>query len=278
MSFKAVAWTLLAAIALAAILLLNYWASYQPLSTLAYSGIVLALCGLANLVLPFRFLGIRKRAVGALILAGGVGLAIAALLWPAPMIRVAQHRTVLDDIMPEYQFFERHSARVHARPEQAMQAVRQSTFGDMKSLVTLLKIRGAALRTPFHDTGDFSQDKLVLDAFSASGYLSGGNEHEIVMFVVGNVRAIRRPEVRTLQEFADYREQGAAKMAFDFNVEEAGEGWSTISTETRMVVQDDFSRGPAVYWRLIVPGSGLLRLQWLEGIKKRAESMPNPRP
>ena len=277
MSMKAVAWTLLAAIALAAILLLNYWASYQPLSTLAYSGIVLALCGLANLAFPFRFLGIRKRAVAALILAGGVGLAIAALLWPAPMIRVAQHRTVLDDIMPEYQFFERHSARVHARPEQAMQAVRQSTFGDMKSLVTLLKIRGAALRTPSHDTGDFSQDKLVLDAFSASGYVSGGSEHEIVMFGVGNVRAIRRPEVRTLQEFADYREQGAAKMAFDFNVEEAGEGWSTISTETRMVVQDDFSRGPAVYWRLIVPGSGLLRRQWLDGIKKRAESMPNPR-
>ena len=146
----------------------------------------------------------------------------------------------------------------------------------MKSLVTLLKIRGAALR--IDDTGGFLQDKRVLDAFSASGYLFGGSEHEIVMFGVGNVRAIRRLEVRTLQEFADYREQGAAKMAFDFNVEEAGEGWSTISTETRMVVQDDFSRGPAVYWRLIVPGSGLLRLQWLEGIKKRAESMPNPRP
>ena len=37
------------------------------------------------------------------------------------MIHVAQHRTVLDDIMPEYQFFERHSARIHARPEQVMQ-------------------------------------------------------------------------------------------------------------------------------------------------------------
>jgi hypothetical protein len=271
MSSKAVAWTLLAAIALAAILLLNYWASFQPLSTLAYSGIVLALGGLANLVLPFRFLGIRKRAVGAVILAGGVGLAITALLWPAPMIRVAQHRTALDDVMPEYQFSERHSARVHAPPEQALQAVRQATFGDMKSLITLLKIRGAVLRAPYQDTGDFSQDRLVLEAFSASGYLSGGSEHEIVMFGVGNVRPIRRPEVRTVQEFADYREQGAAKMAFNFHVEEAGAGWSTISTETRMVVQDDFSRGPAVYWRLIVPGSGLLRRQWLEGIKKRAE-------
>jgi len=276
MSMKTVWWTLLTAMALAAILLLNYWASYQPLSTLAYSGIVLALCGQANLVLPFRFLGVRKRAVGALILAGGVGLAIVALHWPAPMIRVAQHRTVLDDSMPEYQFFERHSARIHARPELVMQAIRQSTFGDMKSLATLLKIRGAALR--IHDTGGLLPDKRILDAFSASGYLSGGSEHEIVMFGGWNVRANRRLEVHTVQEFADYREQGAVKMAYDFNVEDAGGGWSTLTAETRVAALDDLTRrGMGRYWRLIVPGSGLLRLQWLEGIKKRAEGMPDLR-
>jgi hypothetical protein len=276
MSIKAVWWTLLTAVALATVLLFNYWASFQPLSTLVYSGIVLAVCGLANLALPFRFLGIRKRAVGALVFAGGAMLALTALLWPAPTIRVAQPRTLLDDVMPEYQFFEKHSARVHARPEQVMQAVRQSTFGDMKSLVTLLKIRAAALR--IHDTGVFLQDKRVLDAFSASGYLSGGSGHEIAMCGVWNVRANRRPEVHTLQEFADYREQGAVKMAFDFNVEEAGEGWSTISTVTRVLALDDSTRrGMGRYWRLIVPGSGLLRRQWLDGIKRRAESMPNPK-
>ena len=177
--------------------------------------------------------------------------------------------------MPEYQFFERHTARIHAGPEQVMQAVRQSTFGDMKSLVTLLKIRGAVLR--IHDTGDFLQDKRVLDAFSASGYVSGGSDHEIVMCGGANMRAKRSVAVRTLQEFADYRQQGAVKMAFDFNVENAGGGWSTISTETRVLALDDSTRrGMGRYWRLIVPGSGLLRLQWLEGIKKRAESMPNP--
>ncbi len=276
MSFKAVSWTLLAAIALAAVLQFNYWASYQPLSALAYFGIVLALCGLANLAIPFRFLGIRKRAIGALVLVGGVVLALTALHWPAPTIRVAQPRTRLDDIMPEYQFSERHSERIRAKPEQVMQAIRQSTFGDMKSLVTLLKIRGAALH--IHDTGDFLQDKRVLDAFSASGYLFGGSEHEIVMAGGANVRAKRPLEVRTLQEFADYREQGAVKMAFDFNVEDAGGGWSIISTETRVLALDDSTRrGMGRYWRLIVPGSGLLRLQWLEGIKRRAESMPNPR-
>ncbi len=282
MPMKTVWWILLGAMALAAILLLNYWASYQPLSTLAYSGIVLSLCGLANVALPFRFLGIRKRAVGALILAGGVGLALTALLWPAPIIRVAQHRTVLDDAMPEYQFSEQHSARIHARPEQVMQAIRQLTVGDMKSLVTLLKIRGAALR--LHDTGDFVrhvrslQDTRLLDTFSQSGYVFGGSEHEIVICGGANMRAKRPLEVRTVQEFADYREQRAVKMAFDFNVEDAGGGWSTVTAETRVVATDDSTRrGMGRYWRLIVPGSGLLRLQWLEGIKKRAESMPNPR-
>jgi hypothetical protein len=276
MSTKAVWWTLLIAMALATVLLFNYWASFQPLSTLAYSGIVLALVGLANLALPFRFLGIRKRSVGVLIFAGGAGLALAALFWPASMIRVAQPRTRLDEIMPEYQFSERHSLRIHARPEQVMQAVRESTWGDLKSLGTLLKIRGVATRTPFHDNGYFSPDKRVLDAFSASGYIFGGSDHEIVMAGPVNMRLMRRPDVHTLQEFADYREQGWIKTAFDFNVEDAGGGWSIIIAETRMAAQEDLSRGPAVYWRLMVPGSGLLRREWLAGIKRRAESAPNP--
>jgi hypothetical protein len=272
MSVKTLSWILLAAITLGAVLLLNYWASYQLLSTLAYTGIVAALLGLANLAFPFRFLGVRKRAVGALILAGGVGLAIAALLWPAPIIRVAQHRTLLDDIMPEYQFSERHSARIHAKPEQVMQAIRQSTFGDMKSLATLLKIRAAALR--IHDNpGVFLQDKRILDSFLASGYIAGGSEHEIAMFGGANVRAKRGLEVHTVQEFADYREPGGVKIAYDFKVEHAGGGWSTISAETRVVALDALTRrGMGRYWRLIVPGSGLLRLQWLDGIKRRAES------
>jgi len=277
MSLKTVWWTLLTAVSLAAIRLLNYWASYQPLSTLVYSGIVLALGGLANLVLPFRFLGIRKRVVGAVVLAGGVGLAATALLWPAPMFRVAPRGTVLDVTMPEFQFSERHFTRIHARPDQVMQAVRQSTFGDMKSLVTLLKIRGAVLRAPFPGIGDL-QNKRILEAFAASGYLPGDSEHEIGMFGVVNAREKRRPEVHNLREFTDYREPGGVKTAFYFNVEDAGGGWSTLCTETRMVALDDATRrGVGRYWRLIVPGSGLLRIQWLEGIKKRAEGMPDLR-
>ena len=51
--------------------------------------------------------------------------------------------------MPEYQFSERHSVRIHAKPEQVLQATREATWGDMKSLMTLLKIRGWCCASPF---------------------------------------------------------------------------------------------------------------------------------
>ena len=97
------------------------------------------------------------------------------------------------------------------------------------------------------------------------------------MFGFGNPS--HRPNVRTLQEYADYREPGAVKMAFNFEVEDSGGGWSTVSSETRVLALDDSSRrGMGCYWRLIVPGSGLLRRQWLDGIKKRAESASDLQP
>lgn len=274
MSRKAVWWTAVTASAVGAVLLLNYWASYQPLSTLAYAGIVLAFCGLANLAVPFRFLGIRKRAAGALVFAFGVVLALAALLWPAPTIRVAQHRTLLDDIMPEYQFSERHSQRIHARPGQVMLAIRQTTLGDLKSYATLMRIRGAALRRPYRDRGN-SQHERVLDALSAGFISLAASDHEIVMGAIGKARS-PRPDVRDLPEFAAYQQEGV-KLAFNLYVEDAGDGWSTVCTETRVVALDEYSRRiMSRYWRLIVPGSGLLRRQWLNGIKKRAESAATP--
>ena len=271
MSFKAVSWAVIAAIAITLVLILNYWASYQPLSTLAYSGILLTLCGLANLATPFRFLGIHKRSVGAFLLAGGLGLALAALLWPASMIRVAQHKTCLDDVMPEYQFSERHSQRIHARPEQVTQAIRQATMADLKSYVTLMRIRAAAFRRTY-DPGNI-QNERVLDVLS-TGFISlGDTGQEIVMGGVGNARSTPRPQVKNLQDFAAY--QQGVKLAFNLNVEDAGNGWSTLTTETRVLALDDLNRRAMTrYWRLIVPGSGLIRRQWLEAIKRRAESAP----
>jgi hypothetical protein len=81
--------------------------------------------------------------------------------------------------------------------------------------------------------------------------------------------------VKTMQDFVAYREAGGLKIAYSFSVEDAGDGWCRLGTETRVMTLDDATRrGMGRYWRLIVPGSGLLRRQWLDGIKQRAESVP----
>lgn len=272
MPVRTVSWTVLGLLAVGAVLLFNYWASFQPLSTLAYAGIVAAIPGLANLVFPFRFLGIRRRSVGALVLVAGMAVTLAALFWPARTIHVAQPRSRLDQVLPEYQFSEKHSVRVHARPPVVIAAVRASTWSDMHSLNLLLRIRGALLRTPRSEGGAFAPDQRIMDTFAASAYLLESSQREVLLCGLINLRERSRPEVHSLAEIADYREPGALKQAFDFTVEDEGSGWSRLTTETRMAIEGGLTRGPAVYWRLIVPGSGLLRREWLSGIKKRAES------
>ena len=122
------------------------------------------------------------------------------------------------------------------------------------------------------------QDRRILDAFSDSGYLFGGNEHEIVMFG-GCERACGTAalDVRTLQQFADYRGQGALKMAYATSRRKMRtvDGRQSPPRRVSWRLTNSLAAAWARYWRLIVPGSGLLRRQWLEGIKKRAESMPN---
>ena len=270
MSLKTLSWIVLAVITVGLVSLFNYWASYQLLSTLVYAGMIAAILGLANLLIPFRFLGIRKRIVGAVVLAAGLVLTVAALLWPASLVRVAQPKSRLDEVMPEYQFWESHSTRVHARPEQVMLAIHESKFSDMKSLVTLLKIRATASR--IHDDAGSFGDKPVIDSFAASGFATGSSDHEVVMAGGANVREGHPLKPHTLEEFAAYHEQGSVKMAFNFAVADAGDGWTILSTDTRVLALDDATRsGMGRYWRLIVPGSGLLRRQWLDAIKQRAE-------
>jgi hypothetical protein len=64
-----------------------------------------------------------------------------------------------------------------------------------------------------------------------------------------------------------------AIAAMNFLVTPDGRGGSFLSTETRVAtVSPSARRNFAVYWRIIRPGSGLIRVMWLRAIRKRAES------
>jgi hypothetical protein len=57
-----------------------------------------------------------------------------------------------------------------------------------------------------------------------------------------------------------------------FYVEDAGGGVSRLVTQTRIHATDPAAqRRFAAYWRVIYPGSALLRVTWLRAIRARAE-------
>jgi len=67
----------------------------------------------------------------------------------------------------------------------------------------------------------------------------------------------------------------------NFLVEPDGRGGSLLSTETRVFATDAVARRRfAVYWRVIYPGSALIRRMWLRAIRLRAEAIVplSPRP
>ena len=61
----------------------------------------------------------------------------------------------------------------------------------------------------------------------------------------------------------------------NFRIEEAGPDGCVVTTETRVFTTDPSSRRKfGEYWRVIYPGSALIRRMWLQAIKRRAENGP----
>jgi hypothetical protein len=91
---------------------------------------------------------------------------------------------------------------------------------------------------------------------------------------LGSVRSTKgdKPVLSSSMAFASFHQPGCVKVAFNLKIDDAGNGWTTVSTETRLHALDAGSlRATAVYWRLIYPGSGMLRTMWLQAARTRAE-------
>src|SRR5437879_2840920 len=90
----------------------------------------------------------------------------------------------------------------------------------------------------------------------------------VIGALLGRPRGIRAPKPAA---FVAFREAGYAKVAMNFRIE-PGDGFAEVATETRVIGTDEAAtRGFAAYWRVIYPGSALIRRMWQRAIKQRAE-------
>ena len=241
------------------------------------TGLAAIFLGLVSLVKPLAFLGLGTRRLAVAAIGAGILLVLVAVIWPAPLKRVAAKSTLLDDYLPAWQFAEHHETRVHAPVERAYDAVLKVTAGEIRLFRTLTWIRTA----PFPNARrresilNAPTDRPILDVAASSGFyrLAEAPGREIVLGTL--VVVPERPNISSPEQFAALDRPGYAKAAINFRVEDQGGGWCRVTTETRVYATDASARRRfAAYWRVIAPGSALIRVMWLKAIRKRAEGAP----
>ena len=154
--------------------------------------------------------------------------------------------------MPGFQFSERHAIHVDAPPERVYAATRAVTAGDIRFFRTLTAIRrlGRPLRPGILHA---PENEPILDLATRTSFrwLANDPPRELVV----GTRVARDTDA-----------------TMNFRITPDGRGGSNVSTETRVhAATDSAARTFKVYWRVILPGSDIIRRSWLRAIKRRAE-------
>jgi hypothetical protein len=230
-----------------------------------YLGLLCAAAGVLSLPIPLRFLGIRTRKRGLAVLALGFAAIVASVCLPVSETRVGAVRSRLDEFMPVYQFSEFHGVDVGASREQIWRALWEVRPEEIRFAKTLMRIRGL---------GDSMapEGQPILKSFASGPFqmLAREREREVVFGRAGDGRRVRD---LTAEEFKTAGGARLLKLAMNLRIEEAEAGHCLLTTETRVyAVGPQVVRGFATYWRLIYPGSALIRRMWLRAIKLRAEA------
>ncbi len=243
------------------------------LSTLIYGGACAFLLCLIGLV-P-RWLRLRSRGHVAAMMAVCLLLIFIGFAWPPHEMRAAGN-TELDHFMPVYQFNEVHTLRVHAPRTEVYRAIKLVTADEIWLFRTLVWIRRAGADAP--ESLMNPGKRPLLDVATASGFilLADNPDREAVYGAIVAAPPGFRPRDpnRRLQrdDFFTLRLPGFALAAMNFEVTGDGPNACLVRTETRVFATDAatvtrFNR----YWRVIYPGSSLIRYSWLRAIQKRAE-------
>jgi hypothetical protein len=249
-------------------------------SLLFYAGVVIAFAGLVHLIRPFHWTRIRTRRRAAVVTAAGLALAAIGMALPAPTRHAIARDALIDQWLPEWQFEEFHERRIRATPEQVFAALKRVRPSDIFLFRTLTFIRNPVRRDQAPNILNPS-DEPILDVALAGGFVLLGETNQeillgaVVMAPAAAVRAVQqRGSGRPLDpaRFRAVAQPGFVRAVLNFRVTPEADGWTRVTTETRVHAVDvPAQRRFARYWRVIYPGSALIRRSWLRAIEKRLE-------
>jgi hypothetical protein len=177
----------------------------------------------------------------------------------------------LDEFVPVWQFSERHSITIDAPPAVVFDAIKQVRADEIFLYRTLTWIRRGGRPIPQSILNPGNHDPLI-DAALKGGFvkLAEDSPRELVIGTVV-VAPAGAPRHITPTEFRTPLGPGYVLAALNFLVRPEGPNKSIVTTETRVFANSpDARRRFARYWRLIYPGSVLIRRMWLRAVRHRA--------
>ena len=242
-------------------------------STIVYAGLVITAAGVILVIKPIERLHVTSRSQGLAIAGIGVLVAGMGLNAPTSESRIDKTETRLDEFIPVWQFNERHTIRVAASPERVFDAVRLVRANEISLFKTLTWIRRGGRKAP-ESILNAGESTPLLEVATRNGFIYLANDAPREL-VIGTV-VVAPPGQRgalTPQTFKAPLPPGFALAAMNFVVTPDGPNASIVSTETRVFANDPESRRKfARYWRVIYPGSAIIRRMWLRAVKRRAAS------
>lgn len=182
----------------------------------------------------------------------------------------------LDEFLPAYDANEVHSIEIAAAADAVMAATRALTPREVPVLIALMAVRRlpAVVMRRRSSLLTRALDEPLLDRFTGGGFtVLAERPDELVLGAVGRFWTLDGGVRRvTRDEFVTFDEPGFAKAVVNLHVREAG-GRTVLTTETRVAATDEGARRTfRRYWRIVMPGSALIRRAWLRAIRKRAEA------
>ncbi len=244
------------------------------LSFVLYLALLLFAIGLISVVWPLRFLRIRSRGAAGIVAVSSLMAMIVALVWPPPAVHNATGTTRLDEIMPAWQMSEEHAIHVAASPEKTFAAIRD-VRADEIALSDVLTWIGRGGRSGPESILNAPASKPLLEVATRSGFLLLADEapRELVFGVVVAAPREVRGRPMTAELFGKDVRPGMGVATMNFLVTPDGRGGSNVTTETRVYVNDRRAlRVFAGCWRVIHPGSDIIRRMWLRAVRTRAEA------
>ncbi len=169
---------------------------------------------------------------------------------------------LIDEFLPEYDFEERHSIKISAEAAAIYEAAQDVDFSESLILRVLLTLRG------------MSSDALSIRNLRYSKFRILG-ERPAKEILIGLAGKFWTPwgDLQDVdsENFREFQKEGYAKAAWNFSIDDMGRGLR-LTTETRIKCIGDSSRRYfGLYWTVVQPFSGWIRIEMLKAIKQRAE-------